>query len=53
MLGFFQQLIWAKTKVDIYNSPLAYLALATNVRSYYGGVPSSRPSREWLKEISK
>jgi hypothetical protein len=54
MFGFFQQLIWAKTKVDIYNSPLAYLALATNVRSYYGGaVPSSRPSREWLKEISK
>jgi hypothetical protein len=54
LFGFFQQLIWAKTKADIYNSPLAYLALATNVRSYYGGaVPSSRPVREWLKEISK
>lgn len=54
LFGFFQQLIWAKTSADIYSSPLVYLALATNVRSYYGGpVPSSRPSREWLKEISK
>jgi hypothetical protein len=54
LFGFFQQLIWAKTSADIYSSPLAYLALATNVRSYYGGpVSSSRPSREWLKEISK
>jgi len=50
--GFFQQLIWAKTGADIYNSPLAYLALQTNVRSYYGqAVPSSNPSDEWLKEL--
>ena len=54
LAGFFMQLIWAKTGADIYNSPLAYLALQTNVRSYYGGaVPSSNPAREWLKDISK
>lgn len=53
LFGFWRQLLWAKTGTDLFHSPTEWVRLNTLTRSYYGGaVPSSHPTREWLKQIS-
>jgi hypothetical protein len=53
LAGFFRQVIWAKSGVDIYYLPRQYVRLQANVRGYYGGaVSSSNPTRDWQDSLT-